>query len=78
MRRVHQGRTERLVTVRSQRDLTDALTDFASTRVPQLAASNLDGFVLKKDSPSCGLLRVKVYSKEGVPARTGRGLFAHA
>lgn len=78
MRLVHQGGTARLVAVRSQRDLTDALTDFAAARVPQLAALNLDGFVLKKDSPSCGLTRVKVYSGHGVPARTGRGLFAAA
>jgi uncharacterized protein YbgA (DUF1722 family)/uncharacterized protein YbbK (DUF523 family) len=78
MKLVHQGETPRLVAVRSRRDLTDTLTDFAATRVPQLAALNLDGFVLKKDSPSCGLLRVKVYSKHGVPARSGRGLFAEA
>jgi uncharacterized protein YbbK (DUF523 family) len=47
MRLVHQGGARRLVTVRSQRDLTDTLTDFAATRVPQLAALNIDGFVLK-------------------------------
>ena len=78
MRLVHHGGAERLVAVRSQRDLTDTLTDFAVTRVPQLIALNLDGFVLKKDSPSCGLTRVKVYSAHGVPARTGRGVFAAA
>jgi uncharacterized protein YbgA (DUF1722 family)/uncharacterized protein YbbK (DUF523 family) len=78
MRLVHQAGAERLIGVRSQRDLTDTLTDFAAARVPQLMALNLDGFVLKKDSPSCGLIRVKVYSGHGVPARTGRGLFAAA
>jgi len=78
MRLVRQNGGERLVAVRSQRDLTDTLTDFAATRMPQLAALNLDGFVLKKDSPSCGLVRVKVYSEHGVPERTGRGLFAQA
>jgi uncharacterized protein YbgA (DUF1722 family)/uncharacterized protein YbbK (DUF523 family) len=78
MRLVDQGSTARLVGRRSQRDLTDTLTDCAATRVPQLAALNLDGFVLKKDSPSCGLMRVEVDSKHGVPARTGRGVFAEA
>jgi uncharacterized protein YbgA (DUF1722 family) len=34
--------------------------------------------VLKKDSPSCGLDRVKVYSAHGAPARSGQGLFASA
>jgi uncharacterized protein YbgA (DUF1722 family)/uncharacterized protein YbbK (DUF523 family) len=78
MRLVQEDGGNRLVTIRSRRDLTGTLTDFAATRVPQLAAAKLDGFVLKKDSPSCGLGRVKVYSTHGVPARTGRGLFAEA
>src|SRR6187397_550245 len=62
MRLVHRDGADRLVGVWSQRDLTNTLTDFAAARVAQLAASDLDGFVLKKDSPSCGLTRVKVYS----------------
>ena len=78
MRLVHHGAVERLVAVHTKRDLTDPLTSFAAARVPRLTAMNLDGFVLKKDSPSCGLTRVKVYSGPGVPARTGRGLFAAA
>jgi uncharacterized protein YbgA (DUF1722 family)/uncharacterized protein YbbK (DUF523 family) len=78
MRLVQQGRTERLVGVRSRRDLTDSIAGFADVRVRQLAALHLDGFVLKKDSPSCGLLRVKVYPAHGAPARTGRGIFAQA
>jgi len=78
MRLVNQRNVARLVGVRSHRDLTDTLTEFAAARVPQLAALNLDGFVLKKGSPSCGLMRVKVYSTHGVPARTGRGFFAEA
>jgi len=36
---------------------------------------SLCGYILKKDSPSCGMARVKVYSK-GAPNRTGVGLFA--
>ena len=38
----------------------------------------LDGYVLKKDSPSCGMERVKVYPDAGVPSKDGRGLFAEA
>ena len=68
----------RLVTTRTGRDLTDQLTAFAAARVPQLAALDLDGFVLKKDSPSCGLERVRIYPEHGMPVRTGRGLFAEA
>ena len=45
-------------------------------RVAELASEQLCGYVLKKDSPSCGLERVKVYDARDVPARSGRGLFA--
>ncbi len=32
------------------------------------------GYIVKKDSPSCGMERVKVYSK-GAPSRIGQGLY---
>ena len=36
----------------------------------------LCGFIFKKDSPSCGMERVKVYNDKGMPERVGTGLFA--
>ena len=36
----------------------------------------LCGFIFKKDSPSCGMTRVKVYNAGGMPERVGIGLFA--
>jgi uncharacterized protein YbgA (DUF1722 family)/uncharacterized protein YbbK (DUF523 family) len=36
----------------------------------------LSGFIFKKDSPSCGLERVKLYNDKGMAERTGTGLFA--
>jgi uncharacterized protein YbgA (DUF1722 family) len=39
----------------------------------------LDGFILKKDSPSCGMERVRVYAEGGgMPHRRGIGFFAQA
>jgi hypothetical protein len=38
----------------------------------------LCGYIFKSDSPSCGMTRVRVYGHGGMPARTGRGLFAEA
>jgi uncharacterized protein YbgA (DUF1722 family)/uncharacterized protein YbbK (DUF523 family) len=67
----------RLLTVRSRRDVTDQLQRTTEHRVRQLARLDLDGYILKKDSPSCGLWRVKVYGA-GVGERNGRGLFAAA
>ena len=43
-----------------------------------LRDQELCGYVLKKDSPSCGMERVKVYGNGGMAARNGRGLFAAA
>jgi uncharacterized protein YbgA (DUF1722 family)/uncharacterized protein YbbK (DUF523 family) len=74
--RVEQG--VRLLTVKTGIDLTGRMERFSRSRVAALAPENLSGYVLKKDSPSCGLERVKVYNRHGSPARNGRGLFAAA
>jgi uncharacterized protein YbgA (DUF1722 family)/uncharacterized protein YbbK (DUF523 family) len=68
----------RMVGVRSGRDWTEALTGAAAARVRDLAAHDLSGFILKKDSPSCGLMRVRVHHPKKAVTRTGRGLFAEA
>ena len=55
-------------------NVTGALQAYG-TRV----ASDMDdlcGFILKKDSPSCGMERVKVYNDKGMPERSATGLFA--
>ncbi len=67
----------RLVTNRTRIDLTGQMTDYCQRTVQELAGENLCGFIFKKDSPSSGLHRVKVYN-QGVPAKSGRGLFADA
>ena len=36
------------------------------------------GYIVKKDSPSCGMERVKVWHPSGQATRDGRGLFAEA
>jgi uncharacterized protein YbgA (DUF1722 family)/uncharacterized protein YbbK (DUF523 family) len=59
-------------------DYTDAMREYAERRVAALAAMDLDGYVLKRDSPSCGMERVKVYQGAGMPSKDGRGLFAEA
>jgi uncharacterized protein YbgA (DUF1722 family)/uncharacterized protein YbbK (DUF523 family) len=78
MRLVRVDDEVRLLTNKTAQDKTVMLRHFSSRRVNELAEEDLCGFVLKKDSPSCGLERVKVYSPGGVPTKTGRGLFAEA
>jgi uncharacterized protein YbgA (DUF1722 family)/uncharacterized protein YbbK (DUF523 family) len=67
-----------LVGTTSRTDHTAAMLGFARRRVAALAEADLCGYVLKKDSPSCGMERVRVYGARGVPSRSGRGLFADA
>lgn len=69
----------RLVFRNSGADHTSALEGFSRAETRRLAEQDLCGFILKKDSPSCGLERVRVYHAGGGSAvRKGVGLFARA
>jgi uncharacterized protein YbgA (DUF1722 family)/uncharacterized protein YbbK (DUF523 family) len=78
MRLVRAGTDVRLLTTKTAVDLTGRMRDFAAGRLEQLSSENLCGYVVKKDSPSCGLHRVKVYDPQKMPTRSGRGVFAAA
>jgi uncharacterized protein YbgA (DUF1722 family)/uncharacterized protein YbbK (DUF523 family) len=67
----------RLVTSRTGVDLSVRMRQYCQRTVRELEKDDLCGFIFKKGSPSSGLFRVKVYSG-GIPAKTGRGLFADA
>ena len=66
----------RLVGIESHTDHTTAMTRFSERKVRELKALDLCGYVFKKNSPSCGMARVRVFTTQGMPARTGIGLFA--
>jgi len=51
---------------------------YARQKVKELAALDLSGYVLKKDSPSCGMERVRLYGAGGHATRSGVGMFAAA
>lgn len=68
----------RMMTTRTGIDHTAAMARWARGRLRELAAEHLSGYVLKKDSPSCGMERVKVFGDGGPPQRNGRGIFAEA
>ncbi len=68
----------RLVEPRTGRDHTSAMRAYAEARVRALARLDLSGYVLKERSPSCGMEGVRTYDARGVPAASGRGLFAEA
>lgn len=68
--------------VESKRDLTPLMNEWAARTVNDL--DDLDGYVLKANSPSCGLTGARVFETRnaldtnGDYTRTGRGLFADA
>jgi uncharacterized protein YbgA (DUF1722 family)/uncharacterized protein YbbK (DUF523 family) len=78
LRLVGSAGSPRLVQEATGEDLTDRMHAYSEERVRELARLELDGYVLKRASPSCGLLRVRVYRDSGVPSMDGRGLFAAA
>lgn len=68
----------RLVTNKTRIDHTEQMLSWAVSRLDDLEKENLCGFIFKKDSPSSGLYRVKVYNEKGQAVKSGRGLFAAA
>ena len=68
----------RLVTFKSKTDHTDRMVAWAKKRVSELDKEDLCGFIFKSDSPSSGMIRVKVYNEKGMPHKIGIGIFARA
>jgi uncharacterized protein YbgA (DUF1722 family)/uncharacterized protein YbbK (DUF523 family) len=72
------GAALRMLGNRSGEDWTERMRAFAARRAREIEARELCGYVLKKDSPSCGMERVRVKPDAGPVKRDGRGLFAEA
>jgi uncharacterized protein YbgA (DUF1722 family)/uncharacterized protein YbbK (DUF523 family) len=70
--------TPRLITFKSKTDHTDRMVTWAKKRVRELEKEDLCGFIFKSDSPSSGMIRVKVYNEKGMPHKIGIGIFARA
>jgi uncharacterized protein YbgA (DUF1722 family)/uncharacterized protein YbbK (DUF523 family) len=68
----------RMVEIKSGHDHTEAMRRFSARRVGALRGLDLCGYILKKDSPSCGMTRVRVYGDKSMPTRQGTGLYASA
>jgi uncharacterized protein YbgA (DUF1722 family)/uncharacterized protein YbbK (DUF523 family) len=78
LRLVGDPEAPRLLTVKSRVDHTDRMLAWAQARVEELRRLDLDGYILKSKSPSCGMERVRVYTDAGMPSKSGPGLFARA
>ncbi len=69
------GVAPRLVTSLSGRDMTD-LAEASVERLIHSLPADLDGYVLMGRSPLCGVEKVKVYDRNGIPQAEGAGIFA--
>jgi uncharacterized protein YbgA (DUF1722 family)/uncharacterized protein YbbK (DUF523 family) len=78
LRLVRRGEIVDMLEIKSGRDHTRSMRQFAARRVRELRSLELCGYILKKDSPSCGMTRVKVYAEKGAAKREGGGLYASA
>jgi uncharacterized protein YbbK (DUF523 family) len=78
LRLVRENGDVRMKTTETALDYTDVMERWARRRVEELAREDLSGYVLKKNSPSCGLEHVSIYDSSGRQVAQGRGLFAQA
>ncbi|PIQ97845.1 MAG: hypothetical protein COV67_02060 [Nitrospinae bacterium CG11_big_fil_rev_8_21_14_0_20_56_8] len=79
MHLARQGNTVRVMGRESNRDWTPVLERYNRTRLNELARLDLCGYIFKKNSPSCGLKGVTLYTDRGTAAGgKGTGLFAAA
>ncbi len=78
MRLVREAGGVRLVEIASGRDHTARMQRYTAQRLRALRALELCGYVLKKDSPSCGMQRVRIHAGKGMARREGSGLYAAA
>jgi uncharacterized protein YbbK (DUF523 family) len=65
----------RLLGVTTRTDHTEKMRAYAEQKVKEL---DVQGFILKSKSPSCGLVNVKIHNERGEVIDYGTGLFSHA
>ncbi len=78
MRLVGSAESPKLLTIKTKKDLTGLMNRFSNRKIRELKDLRLDGYIFKKNSPSCGIHRVRLYDSEDSPTPKGVGLFAQA
>jgi len=68
----------RMMVTKTGEDWTRRMNSWSAGKVREMDKLDLCGFLLKKNSPSCGMERVKVVPDKGRKVRKGQGLFAAA
>lgn len=78
LRLVGTAENPRFVTGKTNIDHTTKMQRYSKSKSAELQRLNLNGYIFKKGSPSCGMERVRVYNNSGMPERNGVGVFARA
>lgn len=78
MRLVGDPETPRLMTQKTEVDITPKMNQWIKKKLPELEKEGLCGYIFKARSPSSGMRDVKVYSESGMPNKKGVGIFARA
>ncbi|MCX8011614.1 MAG: DUF523 domain-containing protein [Desulfobacterota bacterium] len=65
----------RIMTRETKKDHTTPMLLWAKNRVLTLKQEGVKGFILKSNSPTCGIKQVKVYCHNGIAVKKGVGLF---
>lgn len=76
MRLVNMNGSTRLMTQRTEKDLTEQMERWMHKKLKKISDPGLCGYIFKSGSPSCGLMRVKCYRKNGGVVKNETGIFA--
>ena len=76
IRLVNTDGTLRVIAPKSGTDYTEKMQTYAVAKTEELSQVPLHGYILKKNSPTCGMERVRIYDKNSVPRKNGVGVFA--
>jgi uncharacterized protein YbgA (DUF1722 family)/uncharacterized protein YbbK (DUF523 family) len=78
VRLVDRDGAEGMLDPKSGTDWTAALLEAARVRIQHLRHAGIHGGLFKKNSPSCGVTRVKIHdARTGMPQRSSPGLFVN-
>lgn len=67
----------RLRVIETGEDVTNAMLDWAQTKLDKLERLKIDAYIFKSKSPSCGWEKVEKFNREGrCLTASGQGLFA--
>ena len=65
------GGNLKLIQSKTEKDVTKNMVEFSNSFLDKL--SDIDGFILKSKSPSCGIKDVKIHAGTGPPPKESKG-----